>query len=132
MAAETDPEGAERHYAHAMQSDETYKKHGGKLPDAAPLFLRMKRGEIWMQRDPARALSEHRAGLELYRTMTDPQQEANRRILANLVRKESKALAELKQSAEARTRALAAPARARRICLKPTISSRSCNPFVMN
>jgi non-specific serine/threonine protein kinase/serine/threonine-protein kinase len=105
LAAETDPEEAERHYAQAIQEYENYKALGGQLADAAPLILRLKRGQIWMERDPVRALGEFRAGLELYRSMPKPGQESNRRILANLIRKESNALARLKRFGEARARA---------------------------
>ncbi len=105
LAAETDPEEAERYYAQCIQEYETYKTLGGKLADAAPLILRLKRGQIWMERNPVRALREFRAGLDLYRTMPRLGQESNRRILANLIRKESNALARLKRFAEARIRA---------------------------
>jgi hypothetical protein len=105
LAAESDPEQAERYYALAMQEYETYKALGGKLVDSAPLILRIKRGQIWMERDPDRAWREFRAGAELYQTMTEPQKQANRRIFANLVRKESNALARLKRFPEASARA---------------------------
>jgi len=105
MAAASQPEAAERFYETAMRHYSEARRLGAQALDSVPLVLRVKLGGLWLERQPSRALEEFRKGLQVFAALPGPQQKANRRMEATLVRKESNALAALQRFPEARLRA---------------------------
>jgi hypothetical protein len=105
LEAGRDPEAAGRWYREALASQQQAERLGSRAVAVAPLVLTVKLGSLWLEKDPAQALAIFREGLSRFEHLPPGTQLAERRLWANLVRKESNALAALRRFPEAQARA---------------------------
>jgi hypothetical protein len=102
--AQNSPEEAERWYLEAERIYQQARARGAIERSVTPVTLRIKRGNLWLTRDPARALRLYREAGEIFSRMAVAEREANLRVYWHVVRKEANALSALGHFEEARPR----------------------------
>jgi tetratricopeptide (TPR) repeat protein len=99
LVAGRNPEEASRQFEQAAARWLEADRLDPNGPDPAPIasVAAIKQGNLWLERDPARALAEYRKGIAAFAALDPASRQSAIRIETNLLRKEGNALAALRQ-----------------------------------